>query len=459
MRSVLFVTILFLLVFPVFSQTNNKIKDLEKKRKLAIQEIESTSLLLKESKKSTTNLLTRIKLITEQINSRQTLISLLNQEITAITDQQTITEREINALEIEVKAEQKAYSKAVEGIVLRKQRSNKLIYVLSGKSLAESMRRLKYLRDYSEWRSDQIVTIREKQKTLKDKKEALDKSKADKLALLTNRQKEQLNLQNEEQVHKNEVTEASQKQRELQGILENKQKQANNLNAQIERLIAEEVARQEREAKRLAEEKARREREKKAREEKAKREAERKEAERRAKANKSSKEENNNTKVVVEKPKIEDTKPSVGTVMTQENFKLSSDFASNKGKLPMPVTGRYRIVGRFGTHRHDEWNVTTNSSGIDIQSQSGAQARAVFNGEVSRVVAFPGYNNCVIIRHGGYYSFYGNIQQVSVKPGQKVTAGQSLGTVYTDSDTGGSQLHFQLWKGTVKLNPEPWLQK
>lgn len=454
MRSVLIGAIILLFVSPVFSQTNNKIKELERKRKLALQEIENTSFLLRESKKSTANILTRIKLISEQINSRQSLISLLNQEIQATTDQQKQTELEINQLELELKDEQKAYREAIESIVLRKQHSNRLIYVLSGKSLGESMRRLKYLKDYSEWRSKKIVTITEKQKLLKEKKKSLDKSKSDKLILLNNRQKEQLSLQSEEVTHKNEVAEANQKQKELQEILQTKQKQANNLNSQIERLIAEEVARQEREAKRLAEEKARREREKKEKERREKEERARKEAERKAdKKNKAPK----------PKPKIEQReeqkKTSQEPSMTAENLSLSSNFASNKGRLPMPVTGRSRIVGRFGTHQHNEWNVTTNSSGIDIQSQAGSQARAVSSGEVSRVVAFPGYNNCVIIRHGGYYTFYGNIQQVSVKQGQKVVAGQSLGTIYTDSDTGTSQLHFQLWKGTTKLNPEPWLQR
>lgn len=125
----------------------------------------------------------------------------------------------------------------------------------------------------------------------------------------------------------------------------------------------------------------------------------------------------------------------------------------------MPVTGRYSIIGRFGTHQHSRFRVTTNNGGIDIQAQPGAQARAVFNGEVTRIVAFPGYNNCIIVRHGGYYTFYGNIQQISVRQGQKVTAGQALGQIYTDSDTGSAQLHFQLWQGTTKLNPEPWLRK
>jgi len=446
MRLTSVVLALFITVFAAFSQSTAKIKELENKRKLAMKEIENTTVLLSEAKKSTANLLNRIKLITEQINSRQQLISLLNEEIAAITEQQSLTEKEIKVLEADLKEEQKAYSKAVEGMVLRKQKASKLLFVLSGKSFGESMRRMKYLKDYSNWRSEKILEIKEKHKILEEKKAALQKSKSEKEQLLHSRQQEHINLQNEEQQQKIEVSEANKKQAELQSILQKNRKQAENLNAQIERLIAEEVARQEREAKRQAEEKARRE--------KARREAEQKKKESKEK---SSKKESNKAESKTE------SKPDEGfaeaPAITRENTQLSSNFASNKGKFPMPVSGRYRIVGRFGTHKHNQWNVTTNSSGIDIQAQSGAQARAVFNGEVSRVVAFPGYNNCIIIRHGNYYTFYGNIQNVSVRPGQKVTTGQSLGSVYTDSDTGMSQLHFQLWHGTSKLNPEPWLQK
>lgn len=449
MRVPIVVFLLLISVFTVSSQTNSKIKELERKRKLALKEIENTSVLLNQAKKSTANILTRINLINEQITSRQTLIEVLGKEVDAISEQQTVAEKEIKALEIDLKAQQKAYSKALESMVLKKQKTNKLLYVLSGKSLGETMRRMKYLKDYSGWRSAQIVDIRAKQDTLIQKKLNLEKSKSEKQSLLDNRKQEHVKLQDEEKLRKQEMSEANKKQSELQTILQKKQKQANNLNAQIERLIAEEVARQEREAKRQAEEQARRE---KARQEEARREAERKANEQKS-TGKTPK-----TKTETEtKPKTEES--VLTPAITRENTKLSSNFASNKGRLPMPVTGAFRIVGRFGKHIHNQWKVTTNSSGIDIQAQSGAQARAVFDGEVSRVVAFPGYNNCVIIRHGGYYTFYGNIQQVSVRQGQKVSTGQSLGVVYTDSDTGASQLHFQLWQGTTKLNPEPWLQK
>ncbi len=460
MRSVLVLFILFLSTLFVFPQSN-KIKDLENKRKLALREIESTTLLLNETKKNTSTLLSRINLLTEQISSRQRLISLLNDEMSAIAEQEAATEKEIVILTANLKGQQKSYARAVEGIVLRKQSGNKLLFVLSGSSLAESLRRMKYLKDYSQWRDNQITEIKEKQKLLQEKKAALEKSKAEKKALLGNREKEQTNLQKEEQVHKQEVSDASKKQKELQGILQTKQKQADNLNAQIEKLIAQEVARQEREAQRLAEEQARRERLKRERAERA--EKAKREAARAAKVppkTESPKEKEVSPKVETEASSRETEEVAMATpTVTAENFKLSSNFAANKGRLPMPVTGSYSIVGRFGTQQNSRWRVTTNSNGIDIQARAGAQARAVFGGEVSRVVAFPGFNNCIIIRHGGYYSFYGNIQQIFVKQGQKISAGQALGTVYTDSDTGNSQLHFQLWQGTNKLNPEPWLQK
>lgn len=460
----LFSLLLVSISITVSSQTK-QIKDLENKRKLALREIENTNLLLTQTKKSTSTLLNRINLLSEQINSRQRVISLLEQEVKAINQQQAITEKEIKDLEVKLKDQQASYAKVLESMALRKQGTNKLIFILSGKSLGESLRRMKYLKDYSEWRTGQITDIRDKQKELNEKREYLNKSKADKMNLLTSREQEQVKLQAEEDVHKKEVTEAGKKQKELEDILIKKQKQADNLNAQIEKLIAQEIERQEREARRQAEINARKERENKRRE---LAEARRREKEAANNANKPKTETESPSResreTVLEKPKAPTTSATIeleksAKPVTRENIVLSSNFSSNKGSLPMPVTGKYTIVGHFGTHKHDKFRVTTNNGGIDIQAQPGSQARSVFDGEVTRIVAFPGYNNCIIVRHGGYYTFYGNIQQIAVSQGQKVKAGQSLGQIYTDSDTGNAQLHFQLWQGTSKLNPEPWLKR
>lgn len=104
--------------------------------------------------------------------------------------------------------------------------------------------------------------------------------------------------------------------------------------------------------------------------------------------------------------------------------------------------------------------VQVNSSGIDIQTTPGTTARSVFNGVVTRVFVMPGYNSSVIIRHGNYLTIYSNLSEVFVKAGDKVTTRQSIGRIYSDPEENNrTVLHFQLWKETTKLNPEPWLNK
>ncbi len=429
-----FIVFLLVLTFSIssFAQSTPKIKELEQQRKDALREISNTNKLLSETKKSTTTLLDRIKLISNQIFSRQKVLGLLEQEISGLDSEQKRIESEILILEAELKDKQKNYAKAIDGMLANRQSENRVLFILSGKSLTESYRRLRYLRDYSEWRNKQTIEIKDKSAQLKERKEALAKAKTEKTALLGLRSTEQENLKKEEGNYQLEVNEAQQKQKDLQKILTEKRQQAEALDRQIAKLIAEEVARQEREAKRIAEEKARAE----AAKEKA--------------SKGSSKRSSSKTR---SKPSI--TLPS--EKMTSENVVLSNNFASNRGKLPYPITGNYTITTRFGTHQHSKF-VTTSSSGIDIRSQAGAEAKAVFNGEVTYVAAIPGYNTCIIIRHGNYYTFYGNIQNIYIKQGDKVKTGQSLGKVFTDPDTGFSQIHFQLWQGTNKLNPEPWLR-
>lgn len=425
MRIIVFLSVL-LISISSFAQ-NAKIKELEQQRKNALREISNTDKLLRETKKSTSSLLERIQLISNQIFSRQKVLSLLEQEVVGIEGEQKRIEDEIVILESDLKSKQKNYSKAIEGMLKNRQSENKILFVLSGKSLSESYRRLRYLQDYSEWRKNQANEIKDQSQNLKDRKSALAKAKMEKTTLLQQRTSEQANLKKEETNYQQEVGEAQKKQKDLQKILAQKRQQAQALDRQIAKLIAEKVARQEREAKRKAEEKARAEAAK------------------------------NNNRGTTSK----EVKPSKGVsptpIVSSENVALSNNFASNKGKLPYPISGNYTITTRFGSHQHSRF-VTTSSSGIDIRSQAGAEAKSVFNGEVTYVASIPGYNTCIIIRHGNYYTFYGNIQNISVRQGDKVKTGQSLGKLYTDPDSGFSQIHFQLWNGTNKLNPEPWLR-
>lgn len=455
MRKSLFIVSFLVLSFAGFSQTK-QIENLQKQQKALQEEIRNTNKLYLDVKKHTTTILQRINLINRQIDSRKKLISTQEAEIAALQKEQTRLEGEIDRLNKELKVKQDSYAKAIKGMLNNKYNRNKLFFILSGKSFGESMRRMQYLKDYSKWQKSQAEEIKKQNAELVVKKDKLATAKTEKEKALESLQLEQTKLQGEEKNRQIEMAEAKGQEKELQKTLQNKQQQSNRLNAQIEKLIAEEVARVEREAE-AARRAAAAEAERKRKEAELAEAKRKKQAEARKKTTeqptKTAESEAERAPRTTPEPKIESGASTAAT----ETFNLSKNFVANKGKLPMPVTGTSSIVGAFGQRKHSEWNVTTNSNGIDIQAQSGANIRSVFDGEVSKVFSFPGSNTCVIVRHGDYYTFYANIFDLFVKVGDKVKTGQSLGRIYTDPDTGVSTMHFQLWQKTTKLNPAPWL--
>ncbi len=156
----------------------------------------------------------------------------------------------------------------------------------------------------------------------------------------------------------------------------------------------------------------------------------------------------------------EEKKKGKGTLtLTPEEKVIAGNFSKNKGKLPWP-TSRGVIIDDFGEHRHPVLkNVTIKNDGVDIMSEKGGKARAVFEGEVRKIIAIPGANETVIIKHGNFYTVYQNVYKVSVKRGQHVSIKEPLGTIFTDPKTGETILHFEIWSGMTKMDPEIWLAK
>ena len=439
MKILVLISVFLFSVTLLFSQTE-QIENLQRQRQAIQEDIRNTNKLYLDVKKQTTTILDRINLINKQISSRRALIDVQRKEVEALTREEARLQKEIERLQIELKKKQDNYADAIKGMVNQKFNQNKLLFILSGKSFGESIRRMQYLREYSKWQRSQAEEIKKQNTEIASKHNAIAQAKVDKLKVLESMQQERQKLESEEQSYQLEVSQVRGKEEQLRKELQNKQRLDNQLNNQIEKLIAEEVARLEREAEalRLAEAAKRAEAEKK---------TDRKEVE-------TAKEK--------EVSPSRGVSPSIGasaSTASTESFNLSKDFASNRGRLPMPVAGTSSVVGNFGTKQHKEWNITTNSNGIDIQAERGADIRSVFDGEVSKVFSFPGSNTCVIVRHGEYYTFYANIFDLFVKQGDKVKTGQSLGRIFTDPDTGVSTMHFQLWQKTTKLNPAPWLSR
>ncbi|HHX31261.1 MAG TPA: peptidoglycan DD-metalloendopeptidase family protein [Bacteroidales bacterium] len=437
MKTLSLISVFLFSITLLFSQTE-QIEQLQRQRQAIQEDIRNTNKLYLDVKKQTTTIMDRINLINKQISSRRELIDVQRKEVEALTREEARLHKEIERLQIELKKKQDNYADAIKGMLNQKFNQNKLLFILSGKSFGESLRRMQYLREYSKWQKSQAEEIKKQNTEIANKQNAIAQAKVDKLKVLESMQQERQKLESEEKSYQVEVSQVKGREEQLRKELQNKQRQDNQLNNQIEKLIAEEVARQEREAEalRLAEAAKRAEAEKK---------TDRKEVE-------TAKEK--------EVSPSRGVSPSIGaSTASTESFNLSKDFASNRGRLPMPVAGTSSVVGSFGTKQHKEWNITTNSNGIDIQAERGADIRSVFDGEVSKVFSFPGSNTCVIVRHGEYYTFYANIFDLFVKQGDKVKTGQSLGRIFTDPDTGVSTMHFQLWQKTTKLNPAPWLSR
>ena len=404
-----FLILCLFLTIPLLAQQSGRVRELEDQRKKILQDVEAATHLLSENKRTTSNALYRLNLLTQQINSRKKIIQLLNQEVKTVDEEIRFKELQIRDLEEDLKKKREDYAKATRQMYLNKNRQNHLLFILSAENFTQSLRRLIYLREYSGWRKDQAEQIKEKKTQINEQKEKLEKTKEDKLALLDERKKEESQLSKEESAKKAEVQDLQKNQKQLSKVLAEKKKQADTLNKQIEKIIAEEVAKAQKDA---------------------------------GKENRTA-----NTQG--------------GYAMTKEEQALSSNFASNKGKLPFPLRGNYKIAGYFGVHQHKELkNVVTNNNGIDIETIAGNTARSVFDGIVSRVFTLPGYNNSIIIRHGNYLTLYSNLETVSVKQGDKVKTGQNLGKIYTDPQNGNSTLlHFELWKEQSKHDPLPWLNR
>ena len=427
MRHVWIVLLALSLSTVVYGQKSAAVRQLEQQRKEALADIEETNKLLQETAQTAKTSLNRLNLLSKQILSRKKVISLLNQELDEIEKDILNIQGQLRTLKRELGDKQTNYGKSMRGLYKRHSSQDKLLFILSAESFSQSMR------EYADWQKRQANDIVEKQAEISRKQAEMEKTRAEKRALLGTRQEESKKLESEEASQKEEVQLLNKRQKDLKADLQKKRRQAEALNRQIEKQIAEEIARAEAEAKAARE---RAERERRAREQAAAK----------GKPVPESKKE------PIREERVADTKG--GYAMTKAEKQLSDNFANNRGRLPYPVAGRHTIVATFGEQQHQELKyVRTSNSGIDIQTSPGADARAVFNGEVTRVFVVPGYNNSVIVRHGNYLS------QVYVKAGDRVSTRQAIGRIYSDPEDGNSTiLHFQLWKEKTKLNPQPWLE-
>lgn len=412
----------------VLAQSNKLIKDLENRRGDLQKQIAETESLLKTTRKDVGSQLNGLATLTGQIEERKRYIAGINKDVEVIDRELSSLNRQLNNLQKDLKDKKQKYEASVQYLYKNRSIEEKLMFIFSAENLAQTYRRLRYVREYATYQHLQGQEILKKQKQIEQKKAELKQARAAKENLLKEREQEKAKLENEEKQKRSLVDNLKKKQRGLQNEIAKKRKEADRLNARIDNLIAQEI---EKARKRAAEE---------------------------ARLEAASRKKNEKGKASSTEGGRERVAPLDKYSMNKADRELSGSFVSNRGKLPMPITGPYIITSRYGQYtvaglRH----VKLDNKGIDIQGRPGANAKAVFNGKVAAVFKLNGLFN-VLVRHGAYISVYCNLSSATVKSGETVKTNQPLGTVFSDgSDNGRTVLHFQLRKEKEKLNPELWL--
>lgn len=429
------------------------VQDLEKQRKQIQQQIKEQERRLANTRQDVKKRLQNLMMLNTEIAGKRRTIDTIRHDISNLEDEIETLSLQLEKLQKELEDCKKKYVKSMRYMHRNRSAQSQMMFIFSADNLTQMYRRLRFMREYAAYQHVQGDEVKAQQEAVNVKFQEIALAREKKTQLLAKGERERVALEGKQTEQQNVVKTLQKEQKTIQNIIAQQKKKDAALNAQIDRLIAEEVARQkaraEAEARRRAEAAARERElaEARAREEKARAEA------KTAKDKKSREEAERRVREAEEKRVAAQRKAeSMPMIAPSEDTRISGNFESNRGRLPMPITGAYRIVSHFGQYNVEGLrNVTLDNKGINIKGENGAQARSIFDGEVSGVFSFGG-TMVVMVRHGSYISVYCNLVSVNVHRGQRVSTRQALGRVGADNI-----LQFQLRKETTKLNPESWL--
>ena len=470
------------------------VKSLKNEQQQVRQQIKEQERRLRANEADVKKRLQNLMVITNEIADKRKTIDTIRHDITRLDTTIHVLQDQLVVLGKELDERKQRFVKSIRYMHRNRNIQSQIMFIFSAKNLSQMYRRMRFVKEYAAFQQTQGEAVKSMRDQVAEAYKELKDTKKQKNALLIRGEEEKKSLENKQVEQQNVVSSLKKQQKTIQSIIDKQKKRDAELNAQIDKLIAQEIARAkaraEAEAKRKAAEEAAKKRaeelakkkaeaeaaarenarriaEAKAKEEKAKEEARaaaRKSAAEKAAAEKKAREaekarKDAERKAVAERKarerEVAEAKKSAEPdySMSSEDRRLSGNFESNRGRLPMPIAGSYQIVHRFGTNTVTDvkGHVTLDKKGIDIKGQPGAQVRAVFDGEVSAVFGYAG-TTVVIIRHGSYLSVYCELTSVSVSRGQKVSARQTIGRVGSDG-----LMQFQLRNGNTKLNPELWL--
>lgn len=411
MRRLLYCIIASLVVTLSYAQSNQKVKEMEGQRHKIEQQLAESRKLLSSTQKSVEGQLAQLSALSAQIKKQKQFVAQLDADVKAIDRELKNIESQMTTLQTELERRREHYAHALQIMTRKNTFENKLIFLLSADSFNQMVRRMRYLREYSGFQQKQGELLIAQQQELENKRIELEHTREAKKSLLAKRVEEKKELDKQLEEQNKLVAGLKKKQKEISNRIAQQQRERDKLNAEIERIIEAELRAQEAERK---------------------------------------KDGKDSETAASDKKEMPIYKESAA------DKKLTGSFESNRGKLPVPITGPYLLTSRYGINYVEGLkNVKFNNQGVDIRGQEGCSARAVFDGTVSFIFEHSG-NYIVMVRHGQYISAYFNLATLKVKKGDKVKIHQPLGTVAADV-SGNHTMQFQLRKDTQSLNPELWI--
>ena len=369
-------------------------KTYEERKARLEREIAIIDKQLADNAAQSNSMLSDLELIRKNISNRKALVDDADRRVRQFADSIYLAQLEINRLQVRIDTLTSHYSRLVRSAYKNRDARVWYMYMFASENLGQAFRRFGSFRNLSSQMKSEAQNIRAMQEDMEAKRSRLSEMKAEAESVKAERVKELERLRKDEAKADSVVKRLKKDRKKYQNQLSAKKKEVNSLNREIARLIAQAM--------------------------------------------------DSGTQKKEQKKKA------------PVDLKLDGEFSKNKGKLPWPAEGP--VTGRFGKHYHPVYKnlELPPNNGIDVAVSRGTEVKAVFDGVVSQVIVMPGYNQCVLVQHGNYFTLYCKMKSVSVKTGEKVRTGQVLGTI--DTINGQTQLHFEVWKGNTPQNPESWLR-
>lgn len=433
-RLLLLITFIFCTAFGAYAQKSREQLEREKSENQSkIREIQG--ILRQTSSQKNVNL-GQLKALNQQINTYKKQIDLLSDDLALLDKELGVLEKKKQTLDGGLAKLKTEYGHMIYEASKRNVYFNQLVFLFSAGTFNQFVLRYKYLKQYTEARQSQVKEIETLQAQLLAERRRITVKQNQQKNVLDTRVTENTKLEGLKVKQNEVIQELSQKEVLLRKQIAENKRATDLLEANIRRIA----------------ERERRERIERERREREEREARRK-AERERLARENAEREKEGKVAIAPAPEVEAPVTSGG--MSEEETTLASSFTASQNRLPWPVKGF--VSGHFGQRPHAVLKgVMVDNLGVDIQTTAGEPVRSVYDGVVLDVTEMPGMGNVVAIQHGNYMTIYAKMNGVTVRAGQKVKARENIGRVATDSD-GTSELQFQIWKNTSRLNPESWL--